>query len=156
LSIFKFKGANIHIESGSGATVDFSGLGNLVIGYDEDNNNRLIDSARTGSNNLIIGPGHEFTASGALLAGYENVSTSNYTVAEGACDTAGANASTSCNTQPSLVAGEAASVSGGYENAASGATSNVSGGGFNTASAIGSSVGGGKSVTENSDYTDQN
>jgi TolA-binding protein len=34
-----FSGANIHIESGSGATDDHgnpTGLGNLIIGYDED------------------------------------------------------------------------------------------------------------------------
>ena len=38
----KFKGANIHIESGSGSTDENdnpTGLGNLIIGYDEDPHN---------------------------------------------------------------------------------------------------------------------
>ncbi len=143
-----FKDANVHIESGSGATVDSSGLGNLVIGYDEDNANSPIDSARTGSNNLIIGPGHEFTASGALLAGYQNVSTSNYTVAEGECDAAGASASSSCvGVGPDLATGEADTVSGGAENTASGLWASVSGGVLNTASGTWSSVSGGEGNT---------
>src|SRR5256714_7012629 len=39
-----FFGANLHIVSGSGQTVDTTGLGNLVVGYDEDSHNpEIID-----------------------------------------------------------------------------------------------------------------
>lgn len=149
-----FKGANVHVESGSGATVDSSGLGNLVIGYDEDNGDSSIDNARTGSNNLIIGPGHEFTASGALMAGYQNVSTSNYTVAEGACDAAGANALMSCTSNStSLGAGEAATVSGGFFNRALGLMSSISGGSSGDASGEYSSISGGYSHIASGEYS---
>src|SRR5208282_1525258 len=57
-----FHGANVHIESGSGTTVDSTGLGNLVIGYNEDSTNPpVIDTARGGSHNLIVGDQHQFT-----------------------------------------------------------------------------------------------
>jgi hypothetical protein len=75
-----FSGANIHIVSGSGATDDgtqsnpgtlLSGLGNLIIGYDETNGNQI---GRDGSHNLVIGRFHSFTSSafGGLVAGEGN------------------------------------------------------------------------------------
>ena len=66
-------GANVHIESGSGNTFDFTGLGNLVIGYDEDGiGASTIDANRTGSHNLVIGADHQFTASGGAVFGFGN------------------------------------------------------------------------------------
>src|SRR5205823_4276431 len=92
-----FKGANIHIVSGSGRTDDNgnpTGLGNLIIGYDEDPKNSLtgdssdgipINAApgvpsplspgdRGGSHNLVIGGGNRFTqaAFGGFVAGERN------------------------------------------------------------------------------------
>jgi hypothetical protein len=68
-----FSGANIHIVSGSGATNDNgspTGLGNLIIGYDEDPQSYSDSSPgddlplsplnpgdRGGSHNLVIGGG---------------------------------------------------------------------------------------------------
>jgi hypothetical protein len=54
-----FSGANIHIESGSGATDDHgspTGLGNLIIGYDEDPINSLIGDSSDGLP-IMQGPG---------------------------------------------------------------------------------------------------
>ncbi|HUY26262.1 MAG TPA: hypothetical protein VMV27_02475 [Candidatus Binataceae bacterium] len=172
------KGANVHIESGSGATVDTSGLGNLVIGYDEDSvDATVIDGNRSGSHNLVIGPQHEFTASGGLLAGYDNFVSANYASADGGeCNSAGANmlpfacsgaggvsdgasvsggyqnvaignAASVAGGQKNTASGGASSVSGGYSNSASNTASSVSGGESNTASGIGSSVNGGFSNT---------
>jgi FtsZ-binding cell division protein ZapB len=71
-----FHGANIHIVSGSGATDDYgnpTGLGNLIIGYDDDPALRgtfpLTSGDRGGSHNLVIGRGNKFTkaAFGGLL-----------------------------------------------------------------------------------------
>lgn len=63
-----FTGANFHIRSGSGSTEDTTGLGNLVIGCNEDvstDEGISIDPAqRVGSHTLIIGPLHRFTRSG--------------------------------------------------------------------------------------------
>jgi hypothetical protein len=72
-----FTGANIHIVSGSGSTGDNGnplGLGNLIIGYDEDpgsyvdrspfNNlplGPLVTGDRGGSHNLVIGAANRFT-----------------------------------------------------------------------------------------------
>ena len=86
-----FSGANIHIVSGSGATDDNgnpTGLGNLIIGYDEDPESLSGSDAayaarwslsaqpgdRGGSHNLVIGRGNRFTqaAFGGLVAGELN------------------------------------------------------------------------------------
>jgi hypothetical protein len=72
-----FTGANIHIRSGLGSTDDNGtprGLGNLIIGYDEDPKNYadrssfnnlplspLIAGDRGGSHNLVIGAANRFT-----------------------------------------------------------------------------------------------
>src|SRR5690349_2653195 len=75
-----FSGANLHIVSGSGATDDGGtplGLGNLIIGYDEDPaqaGSPLDPGDRGGSHNLVIGRFHRFTqaAFGGLVAGETN------------------------------------------------------------------------------------
>jgi hypothetical protein len=132
-----FKGANIHIVSGSGATDDnlfhggsLTGLGNLIIGYDEPRlDTPPVD--RSGSHNLVVGRYHSFTSSafGGLVAG-----TSNTISREAASVTGG---------KDNTASGFAASVSGGFTNTASGFTDTVTGGLANTASGIGCSVSGG-------------
>jgi hypothetical protein len=139
-----FKGANIHIVSGSGSTSDNgnpTGLGNLIIGYNEDPIDSLLgDSSgglpimmatgfpsplktgdRGGSHNLVIGGGNRFTqaAIGGLVVGQRN------TIADfGASISGGFN-----NTASGLFA----SVSAGVQNRANGQFASVSGGGLNTA-----------------------
>jgi hypothetical protein len=150
-----FTGANIHIVSGSGRTDDNgnpSGLGNLIIGYDEDPNipltgdssdgllimqapgfpTPLVAGDRGGSHNLVIGGGNRFTraAFGGLVAGERNT-----IKGFGASVSGGFN-----NTASDLFA----SVSGGVRNFASAQFDSVSGGGFNTAGpSSGASVSGG-------------
>src|SRR6266850_171155 len=97
-------GCNVHVRSGSTTTIDATNLGNLIIGYNEPRNGTDTTN-RTGSHTLIIGPEHQFTASGGFLAGQLNT-----------------------------VSAESASVSGGTGNTASGIFASVSGGGSNTAS----------------------
>src|SRR2546429_1199662 len=92
---------------------------NLIMGYNEPRGARFgpppDTTNRTGSHTLIIGPEHQFTASGGLLAGIGNT-----------------------------VTGVFASVSGGQANTASASSASVSGGGFNTASGSRASVSGGE------------
>ena len=114
--------ANVHIRSGSGETVDTTNLGNLIVGYNEP---RLQAEptqgpTRSGSHNFIVGPAHEYTASGGLVVGTGNT-----------------------------ISGVFASVSGGTGNTASGGWASVSGGGANTASGMAASVGGGGGNTAN-------
>lgn len=70
-----FRGANIHIVSGSGQTYDSSGLGNLIIGYDETVPIVYLNPGdRSGSHNLVVGPYHLFTQSavGGCVFGKNN------------------------------------------------------------------------------------
>jgi hypothetical protein len=108
-----FKGVNVHLISGSVATNDngnATGLGNLILGYDELQPPTLpfpppvLD--RGGSHNLVIGRFNGFTkaAFGGLVAGESNT-----------------------------VAAEEASVSGGASNTASGPNASVTGGAGNIA-----------------------
>jgi len=99
-----FNGANVSIQSGSGATDDNftpSGLGNLIIGYNEDDDG---NTTRTGSHNLVIGPEHTYTSFGGFVAGLGNT-----------------------------ISGGHASVSGGSDNTADGYSASVSGGSGRTA-----------------------
>ncbi|HWW21398.1 MAG TPA: hypothetical protein VNZ06_11375 [Steroidobacteraceae bacterium] len=143
-----FSGANVHIESGSGSTVDSSGLGNLVIGYNEDaGSTSIIDGNRSGSHNLVVGPQHEFTGSGSVVFGYANFTSANFaSVTGGECSAAGLTAYPFVCVDSSGAA-DAASVTGGFKNRASAFVSSVSGGAVNTASGSGSSVSGGDGNT---------
>ncbi|MGA8660600.1 MAG: hypothetical protein WB586_31185 [Chthoniobacterales bacterium] len=97
--IAALQGANIHIISGMGTTNDNgnpSGLGNLIIGYDEGPDvlgfSALNAGDRGGSHNLIIGRGNRFTnlAFGGLVAGELNtISAEGNTVSGGFNNTAG-------------------------------------------------------------------
>ena len=149
-----FSGANVHIESGSGNTVDTTGLGNLVIGYDEDSlDSSVIDGNRTGSHNLVVGPQHEFTASGGVVSGYANFTSANYaSVTGGECNAAGS-ASFPAACTYSGGASDGAGVSGGASNTASGEFSSVSGGFLNAASGVYSTASGGTSNAASSEYS---
>jgi FtsZ-binding cell division protein ZapB len=133
-----FSGANIHIVSGSGATNETAsptGLGNLIIGYDEDPSTAgeggapdagippiiplppLAPGDRGGSHNLVIGRWNRFpSAFGGFVAGEANT-----------------------------IVGQGPSVSGGAANTADSFGASVSGGRFNTAGSPYSSVSGGQS-----------
>ena len=148
-----FTGANIHIVSGSGSTDDNGtsrGLGNLIIGYDEDpgqplpadsiNGLPIMQTAgfpsvlnpgdRGGSHNLVIGAGNRFTQSafGGFVAGERNT-----------IDGVGASVSGGFLGNAGLLD----SVSGGLRNGAGSVFSAVSGGGLNGASGELASISGG-------------
>ncbi len=141
-----FSGANIHIVSGSGMTNDNlapTGLGNLIIGYDEDpvlfDRSPLNTGDRGGSHNLVIGSGHRFTkaAFGGLLAGELNTISNLGASVSGGLD--------------NIASGFFASVSGGLKNTASGFFATVSGGSDNFAAGSGTVVLGGQSILDNKD-----
>jgi hypothetical protein len=67
-----FRGVNVHIQSGFGATVDTTThLGNLIIGYNERPSGN-VGVNRSGSHNLVGGNNNEFNSSGGLVFGTNN------------------------------------------------------------------------------------
>lgn len=130
-----FTGVNVHIRDGSGDTDGTTnGLGNLVIGYNEDDFDPT--ETRTGSHNLILGEENSYTGYGGYVAGRENTISAPFaTISGGSGNTA---------------SGTYASVSGGSDNTAAGYHSAVSGGSHNAAQGNFSAVlGGGGSSNGN-------
>ena len=145
-------GCNVHIRSGSGMTGDTTNLGNLIIGYNEPRNTTDTTN-RTGSHTLIIGPEHQFTASGGLLAGYRSTVTADFASVSGGRDnTASGNAASVSGGVTNAASGFVASVSGGTSNTASGDAASVSGGAGNMASGPQASVSGGELNTASGDF----
>jgi hypothetical protein len=153
-----FSGVNVHIVSGSGSTSGpTNGLGNLIIGYNETRNDGTDD--RSGSHNLIVGTGNNYSLYGGLVAGAGNTVSGGYaSVCGGTGNVAGAGFASvsggSHNTASSFASSVSggsnnsasdyyASVSGGSNNSASGSYASVSGGSNNSASGISASVSGG-------------
>jgi hypothetical protein len=158
-----FKGANIHIVSGSGVTDDhlstggsLTGRGNLIIGYDEAPPEFLPPLGpgdRGGSHNLVIGLWNRFTnaAFGGLVAGEANtISARGASVSGGFTNIASGPNSSVSGGDANTASGSNASVCGGTGNTASGFNASVSGGALNTASGGGSSVSGGNRNTASS------
>jgi len=160
-----FTGCNVHVRSGLGGTgPNVNGLGNLIVGYNEDattipTNPPLEPSVRTGSHNIIVGAGHSYTDRGGLVVGVANKITARFaTITGGFKNTASgayANVSGGSNNVASgsfssvragtnnTASGNSSSVSGGSNNVASGEFASVSGGFQNTASGSATSVSGG-------------
>jgi len=156
---------NVHIVSGSGNTTDgtdppgtppstLTGLGNLIIGYNSLRNNSNFRDVRTGSHNLILGDGNNYSGYGGLVAGNNNNISGGYaSVSGGFSNTASASSASVSGGQQNTASGALASVSGGSGNTASGLYASVSGGSGNKASGNYASVGGGSKETANGSYT---
>lgn len=87
-----FHHVNVHVQSGADTTADTtSGLGNLIIGYNEANPAQV----RTGSHNLVGGSQNGFSSYGGLVFGFGNKITGTYaSVAGGESNTASGISST--------------------------------------------------------------
>lgn len=107
-----FDGVNVQIVDGTGSTAGkaVNGLGNLIVGYDEDQGDR-----KTGSHNIVVGAHHTYSSYGGLVAGYNNSLSGPYAAVTGG--------------RGNQAIGNYSSVSGGRNNQASGESSTVSGGG---------------------------
>lgn len=161
-----FEGMNVHVRNGAGQTDSVNKLGNLIVGYNED---RSANSEKSGSHNLIVGPRHNYSSYGGLVAGSENtVSNTNASVVGGSRNAAsgrfsvvsGGYGNDAVNQLASVsggrgntAGGDYASVSGGYGNTASGRYASVSGGQENTASGDQSSASGGSHNTASGDFS---
>jgi len=146
-----FEGANVHIRSGAGATNDnplaeegvtLSGLGNLIVGYNEDD--PYFTFTRTGSHNLVVGPYHSYESHGGFVTGFFNTVTGeNASVSGGTYNQASGYYSSVSGGAKNIASGNNSSVSGGFDNEASGGASSISGGSANKAMGVSSSAGGG-------------
>jgi hypothetical protein len=156
-------GANLHLVNGLGRTDCGSeeepipdcpnGLGNLIVGYNELRDLSLCDpedpfckNTRTGSHNVVVGRGHNFSRFGGLVVGLLNTISGDFAVViSGQENTASGSRSVVSGGALNTASGDLAVVSGGQGNTASGISAAVSGGEANTASGPGASVSGGGS-----------
>jgi hypothetical protein len=123
-------GANLRLVNSLRATATTNGLGNLLVGYNEP---REGENVHTGSHNVVVGQGHNFSSFGGLVVGRQNEISGAFAVVSGGFD--------------NTASGASAAVSGGIFNRARGVNAAVSGGFDNTASANATSVCGGQGNT---------
>ena len=141
------EGANVHVRSGSGETSDgcpsippepglcqsLTGLGNLIVGYNE-RRGKSSGPVRVGSHNLIVGDQHAYWSFGGFVAGAGNSVTGPVaSVCGGVSNWASGLASSVCGGEGNQAIGVKSSVSGGQGNEAIGDNSSVSGGQFRNA-----------------------
>jgi hypothetical protein len=160
-------GANLHLVNGLGSTNCFdakfnpipncpNGLGNLIVGYNEPRPPD-VETIRTGSHNVVVGPEHNFSRFGGLVVGaFNEISGDFASISGGQDNTASGLAASVSGGQGNTANGEIAAVSGGAGNTASGSRSWASGGAHNTASGAGASVSGGILNTANRDRSSVN
>jgi hypothetical protein len=147
--LLTFSGMNVQVVGGSGQTAGVNGLGNLIVGYNENN----VAATRTGSHNLVVGYDHEYTSSGGLVAGWRNtVSGTSSSVLGGRLNTASENYSSVSGGMQNTAGGFYSVISGGQGNTTSANYSSISGGQGNTASAYYSSISGGQNNTTSADH----
>ncbi len=173
-----FDGMNVRIRNGLGATngnpdqtdltdptdTVVNGLGNLIVGYDEPaydiHGNISNIQEKTGSHNIVVGPGHNYSSFGGLVSGFSNRISGPYTSvnggfinwAKGIFSSIGGGRENFAQGQSSTVSGGetnnvfgfASSISGGYNNVALGENSSVNGGFQNRAEGRSSSILGGR------------
>lgn len=143
-----FNGMNLEVNNGTGATDgDINGLGNIIIGYNEDIFPYLgtgPSSQKTGSHNLVVGKGNNYMSYGGIVSGLNNWISGTYaTITGGERNQALGGFSSVLAGSLNQAAGLGASAGGGQGNAASGAFSTSFGGLQNVATGnYGSSLGG--------------
>ena len=115
-------GANLHVRNGLGSTANngVNGLGNLIVGYNESRNQAPANpDVRTGSHNLVVGIGANFSRTSSIITGVNNTSGGNYaSVYAGTGNTA---------------TGTFSAVMGGFNNLTSGGWATILGGRDRTA-----------------------
>jgi trimeric autotransporter adhesin len=139
-------GANLRIVNGLRATATANGLGNLLVGYNELRDDG--DNEHTGSHNVVVGQGHNFSSFGGLVVGRQNAIRGAFASVSGGFDnTASGDNASVCGGIFNRAKGPSAAISGGFDNMASGNAAVVSGGDGNTASGNAAAVSGGHGNT---------
>ena len=139
-------GANLRIVNGLRGTTTANGVGNLLLGYNEPRHDG--DNERTGSHNVVVGLGHNFSSFGGLVVGRHNAIRGAFASVSGGFDNTASGENASVNGGIfNRASGPSASVSGGFDNTASGNAASVSGGDGNTARGHTAAVSGGHGNT---------
>jgi len=147
-----FTGANFHIRSGSGSTGDYTGLGNLIMGYNEEPVG-LVSGERDGSHSIIIGRYHRFMGYSGLVAGSDNTLNANYAIVGGEKNYVGGTYSIAIGGSNNEARAGNASITGGKNNVVGGAHSSITGGSDNEVPAAYASVSGGYQNVASGAYT---
>jgi hypothetical protein len=141
----RITGANLRLVNGLRGTATANGLGNLLVGYNEP---RQGGNVETGSHNLVVGLGHNFSSFGGLVVGRQNEISGTFASVSGGFDNTASGASAAISGGIfNRASGESAAVSGGFDNTASASATSVSGGRGNTARGEGATVNGGHGNT---------
>lgn len=155
------EGVNLHIRSGAGSTnAAPNGRGNLILGYDEA---RPSGSDKSGSHNLVLGMGANYSRYSGIVGGQNNTISANYAmvlsgagnvasgdwsmILTGAVSRAELNTSVVVSGEQNVADGARSVVLGGRLNRASGALSVVVGGRQNAIDHSDASIGGGQNQT---------
>ena len=159
-------GCNLHVRNGLGESSSLlpsdhapwesssldptNGLGNLIVGYNEDSPYYL--SEKTGSHNVVVGPYHHYTDLNGLVTGsFNRIAGKDSAVTGGQSNHAGGYGSSVSGGKNNTASGYGSSVSGGDMNWADGPYSSVSGGTLNTAKGNWASINGGVSYIADED-----
>ncbi|KAF7775249.1 hypothetical protein PCIT_a1398 [Pseudoalteromonas citrea] len=171
-------GCNLHLANGSNKTHQHSdgtssanGLGNLILGYNVINTSTgTPEQAHSGSHNLVIGDGHNYQSTGAIIAGANNRVTSRSAVVAGVFNQVNGIASTVLSGSYHEVHGDYSIIFGGAANTiaagvnwgsiSAGESHNVEahlasivGGRHNTAKARASAISGGQFNETSGEYS---
>jgi hypothetical protein len=151
-------GCNLQITNGAGTTETANGLGNVIVGYNEDN--PLGDPwdpeplPRGGSHNVVVGARHSFTSWGGIASGDYNFITAPFASAVGGWGNfATAPYSSISGGSGNRATGEYSSVSGGKDSTAGGNYSSISGGESNTTAGLGASICGGEGNSASANWS---
>jgi hypothetical protein len=144
----RITGANLRLVNGLRATATTNGLGNLLVGYNEPRQGANVE---TGSHNVVVGQGHNFSSFGGLVVGRQNEISGAFAAVSGGFDNTASGASTAVSGGIfNRARGTSAAVSGGFDNTASANATSVCGGQGNTASGESAAVSGGHGNTASS------
>ena len=131
--------ANLRIVNGLGSTACGTeaapipdcpnGLGNLLVGYNEERTSPEAMNTRTGSHNVVVGTEQNFSRFGGLVVGRLNEISGDFaSVSGGGTNTASGDLAAGSGGNTTTTSGLDAAVSGGSANTASGGAAAVSGG----------------------------
>ncbi len=160
-----FTKMNVHIENGLGTTNGntkypasiapsngiVNGLGNLIVGYNEDIDpefhlNPRPTSDKSGSHNIVVGYGNNYSSFGGLVIGQYNIISGPYSsVTGGRSNIASGRFSSISAGSTNTAISQYSSITGGYRNSTRGFQDSISGGSYNVSKSSHTSISGGTS-----------